>query len=572
MDLIVPLVVASVINRGIAAGDMGQVIRSFALLVVLAAAGMLFSFTAQFFAAKASVGFASNLRQALFDHVQELSFKALDTVGTDTLITRMTSDVNQVQNGVNLALRLLLRSPFIVFGAMVMAFTVDVPSAVIFAVAIPVLCLVVFGIMLASIPLFARVQASLDRLTGITRENLTGVRVIRAFGKEADETAEFDAGNDLLTSLNEFVGKLSALMNPATYVLINIATILLIRQGAVRVEAGALRQGDVVALYNYMAQIIVELIKLASLIITINKALACGRRIQDILDVEPGMSYPESGRAQAAAPAKEAEAVRFDHVYFSYSGSGDDAVEDICFTVKKGETVGLIGGTGSGKSTIVNLIARFYDADRGCVAIDGVPAGNYPKGALVEKIGIVPQKAVLFAGTGRDNLRLGSAAASDEELWKAIDTAQAREVVEGKEGGLDARVEQGGRNFSGGQRQRLTIARALAKHPEILIMDDSASALDMVTDRKLRQALRRDTSGMTVFIVSQRTSSVKEADRILVLDDGRLVGNGPHDALMRDCDVYREIYYSQYPEEKPAADAASRPDAIKTEGEKEAEV
>ena len=571
MDLIVPLVVAGIINRGIAQADFGQVIRYFILLVVLAAAGMLFSFTAQFFAAKASVGFATNLRQALFDHIQGLSFGSLDAVGTDTLITRMTSDVNQVQNGVNLALRLLLRSPFIVFGAMIMAFTVDVPGAMVFAVAIPILCLVVFGIMLASIPIFSRVQSSLDKLTGITRENLTGVRVIRAFGREADETAEFDARNGQLTALNEFVGRLSALMNPATYVIVNIAAIVLIRQGALRVNLGVLRQGDVVALYNYMAQIIVELIKMASLIITINKSLACGRRIRDILEVEPGMSFPgetaparpsgtggtfssgdnaSPGRNASPGGNKEAPAVSFDHVFFSYAGSGDDAVEDICFTAGRGETVGIIGGTGSGKSTIVNLIARFYDADRGQVALDGIPIAEYPKSELNRRIGTVPQKAVLFAGTIRDNLKLGNEAATDEELWEALDTAQAGEVVKGKEGGLDAAVEQNGRNFSGGQRQRLTIARALAKHPEILILDDSASALDMVTDRKLRQALQKDTSGMTVFIVSQRTSSVRDADHILVLDDGKLAGDAPHDVLMRECPVYQEIYYSQYPEEK----------------------
>ena len=550
MDLLVPVVVADIINRGIRGNDSGLIVRSFLLLIALAVLGIGFSFVAQWMAAKASVGFAARVRQALFDHVQHLSYRELDTIGTDTMITRMTSDVNQMQNGLNLALRLLLRSPFIVFGAMVMAFTIDTRSAVVFAVVIPVLSLVVFGIMLLSIPLFAKVQAALDRLLGMTRENLAGVRVIRAFRKEKEEIAEFDRRNILLTKLNEKVGRLSALMNPATFLIINAAAVILIRTGALQVDSGALQQGDVVALYNYMALIVVELVKLASLIISINKALACGRRVQALLATESSMRYPETIPDR---PAPADTAVRFDHVSFSYGGEGDEVLTDIDFTVRKGQTVGVIGGTGSGKSTVAALISRFYDATSGRVEVAGLDVRQYPEGVLAEKIGVVPQKAVLFQGTIRDNLKWGNEQASDEALWEALETARGAEVVREKDGQLDARVEQGGRNFSGGQRQRLTIARALVRKPEILILDDSASALDYATDLALRRALAALPGDMTIFIISQRASGVRTADRILVMDDGRAAGFGTHEELMAGCPVYREIYFSQFPEEKTAA-------------------
>lgn len=548
MDLLVPLVIASIINIGISKGDMAHVWKCFVLLVTLALAGMVFSFTAQFFAARASVGLATDVRQSLFDHVQSLSYARLDEMGSDTLITRMTSDVNQVQNGYNLALRLLLRSPFIVFGAMVMAFTIDIRCALIFLVAIPVLSILVFGIMLTSIPMFSQVQKALDKLVGITRENLTGVRVIRAFCKESSEIEQFTRNNDDLARLNEKVGRLSALMNPGTYLLVNIATVVLIQQGALRVNMGGLLQGDVVALYNYMAQIIVELIKLASLIITINKSLACADRIADVLKVEPGMEYTsDSLRKQDYS-----DEIVFDHVSFGYEGSGEEAVKDIDFRIKKGSTLGIIGSTGSGKSTVVNLIPRFYDVNEGSVLVEGVDVKEYPKGVLVDKIGIVPQRAVLFEGTIRDNLKWGNGHATDDELWNALEMAQAKDVVESKENMLDYKIEQNGRNLSGGQRQRLTIARALVKKPDILILDDSSSALDFATDLKLRKAIHSLGNELTVVIVSQRTSSVKNADMILVLDDGMLAGKGTHEELLRDCHVYQEIYDSQFPDARKA--------------------
>lgn len=552
MDLFVPLVVSAIIDNGIAKSDMHYVAACFWILILLAGLGIAFSFTAQWFAARAAVGFSTDVRQEMFDHIQKLSFSGIDSLGTDTLINRMTSDINQTQNGVNMCLRLLLRSPFIVFGSMILAFMIDVPCAVIFAVIIPLLCLVVFGIMLTSIPLYRKAQAALDRLLGLTRENLTGVRVIRAFCREDAEVKEFDERNDALTKMNEFVGRLSALMNPVTYVMINLATIVLIRVGALRVGIGALSQGDVVALYNYMAQITVELIKMAGLIVTLNRSLACAGRVADVLDMKPGMTYPAAGEfINEEKQAGNVPAVEFRNVSFSYTDSGEDAVSDISFRAERGETIGIIGGTGSGKSTVVNLIPRFYDVTKGSVTVDGRDVREYPEGSLIRKIGVVPQKAVLFEGTIRSNLLWGNENAKEDELWEAVDTAQAREVVEGKTDGLDSFVEQNGRNFSGGQRQRLTIARALVRHPEILIMDDSASALDFATDAKLRRAVRNLPGDMTVFIVSQRTSSIRDADRILVLDDGRAAGIGTHDELMKSCRTYQEIYYSQFPEEKP---------------------
>ena len=560
MDLLVPLVVAGIINEGIAGNQRGLITRNFLILIVLALIGLAFSFTAQWLSAKASVGVSTRLRQALFDHIQKLSYRELDTLGTDTLITRMTSDINQIQNGLNLALRLLLRSPFIVFGAMIMAFTIDTKSAWIFAVAIPVLSLVVFGVMLLSIPRFAKVQAALDRLLGLTRENLTGVRVLRAFCKESSEIEAFDRQNRMLTRINEQVGRLSALMNPATYLIINAATILLIRRGALQVQSGILQQGDVVALYNYMAQIVVELVKLASLMITINKSMACARRVQGMLEIEPSMHYPDS--VNQPQTSGNVPAVAFEHVSFAYAGSGDEALTDVDFRILKGQTVGIIGGTGSGKTTVIQLLARFYDTSSGHVLVDGTDVRDYPEGALIRKIAMVPQKAVLFEGTIRDNLRWGNEMASDDELWSALETAQAAEIVRGKDGGLDAHVEQGGRNLSGGQRQRLTIARALVKKPEILILDDSASALDYATDLALRRALAALPGKMTVILISQRASTVRHADRILVLDDGQLKGNGTHEELLAACPVYQEIHASQFPKDAPAADQAMRVEGV----------
>jgi ATP-binding cassette subfamily B multidrug efflux pump len=561
-DLLVPLVVAQIIDVGIAGNNRTYIISRVVILVLLALAGLLSSFTAQWFAAKASAGFGANLRQATFDHIESLSFTQLDRIGTSTLITRLTSDINQAQTGLNMALRLLLRSPFIVFGSMVMAFTINVRAALVFVVTIPILALVVYGIMIISIPLFRKAQAGLDEVTGLTRENLTGVRVIRAFCKEADEVRAFDEKNEALTRLNEFVGRLSALMNPLTYVLINIATIVLIHTGAVQVNFGRIQQGDVVALYNYMAQMVVELVKLASLIITINKAVACADRVAQVLALPVGMEFPAGakkssgvadGPGTGSSSEKNSSAVSFRGVSMEYADAGDESLTDISFEAEKGQTIGVIGGTGSGKSTLVNLIPRFYDVSRGAVLVDGVDVRQYPKGALIEKIGVVPQKAMLFAGTVRDNMRWGNENATDDEIWRALETAQAKDVVEGKEGGLDFQIEQSGRNLSGGQKQRLTIARALVKRPEILIMDDSASALDFATDAALRKAVRSFEGNMTTFIVSQRASSIMQADQILVLDDGRLAGKGTHEELMKSCETYREIYYSQFPERRPVS-------------------
>lgn len=561
MDLIVPLVIADIIDRGIANGDKVYILERFIFLLLLAAVGLAFSITAQWFAAKASVGFATDLRQKLFDHIQSLSYSRVDTLGTDTLITRMTSDMNTLQNGVNMVLRLLLRSPFIVLGAIVCSFFIDVKSALVFVVAIPILSLVIYGLMALSIPLYRKVQAKLDRVLGLTSENLTGVRVIRAFCREEDEVASFDFANEELTHLNLLVGRISALMNPVTYVLINVATVVLIQVGAIRVNAGVLETGAVVAMYNYMAQMIVELIKLANLIVTINRALACGDRVAQVLDINPGMEFPEElishaterDGAEDNQAASAADAVHFSHVSFCYEGGGDEALTDIEFTAKRGETIGIIGGTGSGKSTLVNLIPRFYDVTEGAVEVDGINVKDYPKNGLTDRIAMVPQKAVLFEGSIRDNLTMGLTGVSDEDLWKALETAQAKEVVEGKDGKLDAGVEQNGRNFSGGQKQRLTIARALARKPEILVLDDSSSALDFATDAALRKAINNLEGDLTVFIVSQRTSSIRNADQILVLDDGKLVGKGSHDELLKTCEVYQEIHASQFPGEEVQA-------------------
>ena len=546
-ELIVPLVVAAIIDRGIGGADKGYIIRMCLVLVALGLTGLVCSVTAQYFAARASAGFVKKLRHALYDHIQRFSYQTLDRVGVSTLITRMTSDMNQVQTGLNLALRLLLRSPFVVFGAMIMAFTIDTRAALWFAAAIPVLSIVVFGIMLVSIPLYKKVQGLLDRVLSLTRENLTGVRVLRAFGREESEIQRFEGQNESLTAMQKYVGRISALMNPVTYVLINAAILLLIHTGAVRVEAGIITQGAVVALYNYMSQILVELIKLANLIINITKSIACGRRIQSVLDMPAG--------EEVITDAPEGDPkyrVQFIRAGIRYNEGADESLTDISLSVLPGETVGIIGGTGSGKSTLVNLIPRFYDATEGQVLVDGKDVRSLPPQQLRGRIGIVPQKAVLFKGTIRENLRWGNENASDEEIMRAVRTAQAEDVVEAK-GGLDAMIEQGGRNLSGGQRQRLTIARALVRRPDILILDDSASALDFATDAALRGALRDLEDRPTVFIVSQRTSSIQHADRIVVLDDGRAAGTGTHDELLESCPVYREIYDSQFRKEAARA-------------------
>lgn len=539
LELIVPLVIAGLIDSGIGKGDKSYIIKMCLLLVLLGAVGLIFSVTAQFFAAKASCGFVSKMRYALFGHIQTLSYTELDTIGTSTLITRMTNDSNQVQTGLNLTLRLLLRSPFVVFGAMIMAFTIDVKSAITFAVVIPLLCVVVFGIMLISIPLYKKVQARLDGVLGKTRENLHGARVLRAFCREDEETEEFERRNEALTDMQKFVGKISALMNPITYILINAATLMLIYTGAVQVKLGDLTQGEVVALYNYMAQILVELVKMANLIISITKALASAGRIQKVFDTESSMSYG------AASLSDVGDGIEFSNVSLKYSGAGEESISKLSFKAKKGETIGIIGGTGSGKSTLVNLIPRFYDATDGKITIGGLDISEYSKEGLREAIGVVPQKAVLFSGSIRENMLWGNGSATDEEINAALKIAQASDIVDSK-GGLDAHIEQGGKNLSGGQRQRLTIARALVKKPKILILDDSASALDYATDAALRRAIAEGTADMTVFIVSQRTSSIMHADKIILLDDGEAVGIGTHDELLSSSAIYREIYETQF--------------------------
>lgn len=545
-ELIVPLVMAAIIDNGIAASDKPYIWKMGGVLVLLAAVGLISSVTAQYFAAKAAVGFSTKLRHILFEKIESLSFSKMDTVGTSTLITRMTSDINQVQSGVNLVLRLFLRSPFIVFGAMAMAFTVNVRAAMVFVVTIPLLSIVVFSVMAASLPLYKKVQSSLDTVLSHTRENLEGTRVIRAFNKQNDEIDSFNRDNELLTNMQQVVGRISALTNPLTFIIINIATIAVIVSGGKQVYAGILTQGEVVALVNYMSQILVELIKLANLIVQVTKAVACGNRIADVLSIPSKLpeKNPKLIGAKDGAPE-----VEFDHVCMTYEGAADETLTDISFTVQKGQTIGIIGGTGSGKSSLVNLIPRFYDATKGTIRIQGNDINDYDAVQLRDKIGVVMQKAVLFAGTIADNLRWGKNDATEEEMWKALDIAQATEVVKGKEGGLDYMIEQGGKNLSGGQKQRLTIARAVVKDPDILILDDSASALDFATDASLRAALKNMHGDKTIFIVSQRTSSIQFADNIIVLDDGQMVGFGPHEELLETCETYKEIYDSQFKKE-----------------------
>ena len=557
-ELMVPLVMANIIDRGIANEDMGYIGKMGLYLLALAAVGLISSITAQFFAAKAAVGFSTKLRQALFDHIQGLDFTNIDKVGTSTMITRMTSDINQMQSGVNLVLRLFLRSPIIVFGAMIMAFTIDVKSALVFVVAIPLLAIVVFGIMLWTMPLYKKVQAGLDRVLGLTRENLTGVRVIRAFHKEEEEKSRFKDYTKALADSQIFVGKISAVMNPVTYVIVNGAIVVLIYVGAIQVNVGNLTQGEVIAIVNYMSQILVELVKLANLIITITKALACADRVAGVFEIknEDVSALCETYAAQKGEQTGEVPFLQFDHVSLTYAAAGAETLHDMNFTVNRGETVGIIGGTGSGKSSLVNLIPGFYPATQGAVLLEGEDIRKIPVDRLRERIGVVPQKAVLFKGTIRSNLAWGKADATEEELWAAIDTAQAREVVEGKPGKLDAEISQNGKNLSGGQRQRLTIARALVRKPEILILDDSASALDYATDAKLREALKKLEGNTTTFIVSQRASTIRHADKIIVLDDGEMAGIGTHDELLKSSEVYKEIYYSQYPEERLKAEKA----------------
>ena len=543
LELLVPLAVAAIVDQGILTNDRGNIVKYSLVMAAFGLIGFLFAVVAQYFAARAAVGFTARVRSALFRHLQGFSYTQLDQIGSSTLITRMTSDMNQVQSALNLGLRLLLRSPFVVFGAMVMAFTIDFKAAMIFALTIPVLSVVVFGIMLISIPLYKKVQAALDKVLGKTRQNLSGVRVVRAFCKEEEEIEEFDRRNAVLTQVQKFVGRISALLNPLTFAIINFAVILLIHTGALQVEAGILTQGMVVALYNYMSQILVELIKLASLIISITKGVACGNRIQAVLELSTGEPAQEGKEFDDAAGS----ALAFRNVSFRYTGAREDSISNISLTLKPGETLGVIGGTGSGKSTLIQLIPRFYTATEGTVLVDGKDAISYEADELRMKIGIVPQKAVLFKGTIRENLLWGDPDATEEQLLSALEAAQAKEITDEK--GLDAPIEQGGRNLSGGQRQRLTIARALVRRPDILILDDSASALDFATDAALRKALRALSWNPATVIVSQRTSSIAHADQILVLEDGEAVGLGTHEALLEACPVYREIYESQFEKE-----------------------
>ena len=550
-ELMVPLVMANIIDYGISNRNMGYIGKMGLVLLLLGVVGLASSITAQFFAAKAAVGVSTKLRQALFDHIEDLSFTDIDKAGTSTMITRMTSDVNQVQSGINMTLRLFLRSPIIVFGAMIMAFTIDVKCALIFVVAIPLLSIVVFGIILSTIPMYKKVQSKLDQVLGITRENLTGVRVIRAFHQEAKEEERFRENNEALSAMQIFVGKISACMNPVTYVIVNGAIIALIYTGAVQVNIGNLSQGEVVAIINYMNQILVELVKLANLIVTMTKALACAERVASVFDIGADAAYVGAQNQKLADKVdKSAPFLDFKHVSLTYQGAGAPTLQDMNFTVNRGDTVGIIGGTGSGKTSLVNLIPGFYPATEGEILLEGRDIKTMSDEELRGRIGVVPQKAVLFKGTIRSNLQWGKPDATEEEMWKALELAQASEVVEGKDGKLDATVAQNGKNFSGGQRQRLTIARALVREPEILILDDSASALDYATDAKLRAALRTLEDKTTTFIVSQRASTIRHADKIIVLDDGEIAGVGTHDELLKDCTVYQEIYYSQYPEQR----------------------
>lgn len=550
-ELLVPLVMANIIDYGISNRNMGYIGKMGLLLLLLGVVGLASSITAQFFAAKAAVGFSTKLRQALFDHIEDLSFTDIDKAGTSTMITRMTSDVNQVQSGINMTLRLFLRSPIIVFGAMIMAFTIDVKCALIFVVAIPLLSVVVFGIILSTIPMYKKVQSKLDQVLGITRENLTGVRVIRAFHQEAKEADRFRENNEALSAMQIFVGKISACMNPVTYIIVNGAIIALIYTGAVQVNIGNLSQGEVVAIINYMNQILVELVKLANLIVTMTKALACAERVASVFDIGADAAYVGAQDQELADKVdKKAPFLDFKHVSLTYQGAGAPTLQDMNFTVNRGDTVGIIGGTGSGKTSLVNLIPGFYPATEGEILLEGRDIRTMSDEELRGRIGVVPQKAVLFKGTIRSNLQWGKPDATEEEMWKALELAQASEVVDGKPGKLDATVAQNGKNFSGGQRQRLTIARALVRNPEILILDDSASALDYATDAKLRAAIRTLEDKTTTFIVSQRASTIRHADKIIVLDDGEIAGMGTHDELLKDCTVYQEIYYSQYPEQR----------------------
>lgn len=550
-ELLVPLVMANIIDYGISNRNMGYIGKMGLLLLLLGVVGLASSITAQFFAAKAAVGCSTQLRQALFDHIEDLSFTDIDKAGTSTMITRMTSDVNQVQSGINMTLRLFLRSPIIVFGAMIMAFTIDVKCALIFVVAIPLLSVVVFGIILSTIPMYKKVQSKLDQVLGITRENLTGVRVIRAFHQEAKEADRFRENNEALSAMQIFVGKISACMNPVTYIIVNGAIIALIYTGAVQVNIGNLSQGEVVAIINYMNQILVELVKLANLIVTMTKALACAERVASVFDIGADAAYVGAQDQKLEDKVdKSAPFLDFKHVSLTYQGAGAPTLQDMNFTVNRGDTVGIIGGTGSGKTSLVNLIPGFYPATEGEILLEGRDIRTMSDEELRGRIGVVPQKAVLFKGTIRSNLQWGKPDATEEEMWKALELAQASEVVDGKPGKLDATVAQNGKNFSGGQRQRLTIARALVRNPEILILDDSASALDYATDAKLRAAIRTLEDKTTTFIVSQRASTIRHADKIIVLDDGEIAGMGTHDELLKDCTVYQEIYYSQYPEQR----------------------